>query len=661
MAPPQPAVPTPPQVPVIIGTAGHIDHGKSSLVKALTGTDPDRLKEEKERGITIELGFAFLTDDIAFIDVPGHERFVKHMVAGAATVDYALLVVAADDGVMPQTREHLDILTLLDVRGGLVALTKADLADADMLELVRDDVRSALAGSALEGVPILEVDSLSGRGIPALRAALLELAAGKRVKGGAGGFRMPIDRVFTLKGFGTVVTGSVLSGAAAVDDRLVLQPRGVDVRVRGLHSHSRTVPRVVAGQRAAINLASLGVDDVSRGDVLASEGLLSPTTRLRVRVDVLRDAPVPLADRLRVHVHAGTAELTGRVYLLEPAPIPPGGHGYAELRLEQPTAVRRLDRLVLRRFSPVTPLAGAVILDANPPRGRQPRAALREAVRRLDAPDAGAALLPALEAQPFATLAQLAAALGEPAEAVAPRVDDLLLAGELFAFGEGAGARLYPATHFERSLQAARSELAAFHDKNPLRAGMGRGELASRLNRLVPAGMAAAVVARAVQVGALAGPSPEAVALPGFEVQLTRRQRDQVATIEGALQAGALTPPSLDDLAQAAGITPKEARVLLTYLADCGRVRCLEGTLYFAEAHLQGARPRLAELFARQPEATASELREHLASTRKYAIPLLEHFDGRRWTVRDGDVRRAGPELAGDQSPSKRASTESPA
>jgi len=642
---------SPPRVPVIIGTAGHIDHGKSSLVKALTGTDPDRLKEEKERGITIELGFAFLTDDLAFIDVPGHERFVKHMVAGAATIDYALLVVAADDGVMPQTREHLDILTLLDVRGGLVALTKIDLADADLRALVRDDVRAALAGSALEGAPILEVDSLSGRGLPALREALLELAAGKRVRGGAGGFRMPIDRVFTLKGFGTVVTGSVLSGAAAVDDRLVLQPRGADVRVRGLHSHSRTVPRVVAGQRAAVNLAALSVDDVRRGDVLASPGLLSSSTRLRVRIDVLPASPVPLADRLRVHVHAGTAELTGRVYLLEPAPIPPGGSGYAELRLEEPVALSRLDRLVLRRFSPVTTLAGAVVLDANPPAGRLPRAALREAVRRLDAPDAGAALLPALDAQPFATLAQLAAALGEPPEAVAPRVDDLLLGGGLFAFGEGPAARLCPAGHFQRVLEVAGRELAAFHEKNPLRAGMGRGELASRLGRLVPSGLAPAVIARAVQAGLLAAPSPEAVAAPGFEVQLTRRQREQVAAIEAALLAAGLAPPSLDELAAAANAAPKDVRVLVTYLVDCGRVLLLEGSLPFATTHLPAARRRLAALFARTPAASIAELRECLGSSRKYVVPLLEHFDGKRWTVRDGDLRRAGAELDPDGRP----------
>ncbi len=644
--PPTPAPFQAPAVPVIIGTAGHIDHGKSSLVKALTGTDPDRLKEEKERGITIELGFAFLNEQVAFIDVPGHERFVKHMVAGAATIDYALLVVAADDGVMPQTREHLDILTLLDVRGGIVALTKADLADPDLLELVRDDIAATLVGSALEGAPILEVDSLSGRGLDALRTALDEMAAGKRVRGGTGGFRMPIDRVFTMKGFGTVVTGSVLSGAVRPDDRLVLQPRGQEVRVRGVQSRARSVGQAVAGQRAAVNLAGVALDEVSRGDVLASPGMLAPSDRLRVRVHVLASSPVALENRLRLHVHAGTAELVGRVHLLEDEPIPPGGTGYAELRLETPTAVRRLDRLVLRRFSPVTTLGGAVVLDASPRRARQTRAQMREAARRLDAPDTSSLVLSALEAGPFSTAAQLAARLSEPAERVDALVRDLLLAGDLFSFTDATGDRLCPASLFQRALEAAVRELAAFHDKNPLRAGMGRGELASRLKALLPGGTAPAVIARAVEQGLLAAPSPEVVAAPGFEVRLTRRQREQVASIEQALQAGGLTPPSLDDLASGAGLPPKEAKVLLTYLVDCGRVRCLEGTLYFAEAHLQAARLRLAELFARQAEATASELRDHLASTRKYAIPLLEHFDGLRWTVRDGDVRRAGPELA---------------
>jgi len=634
-------------VPVIFGTAGHIDHGKSSLVRALTGTDPDRLKEEKERGITIELGFAFLDENLAFIDVPGHERFVKHMVAGAATIDYAVLVVAADDGVMPQTREHLDILTLLDVHGGLVAITKADMADDDLVELVKEDVQALLPGTALEGAPVFVVDSLSRRGLPELERAIRELAAGKRVQGGRGGFRMPIDRVFTLKGFGTVVTGSVLSGAVRVDDRLVLQPSGTDVRVRGLQSQSRRLEQAVAGQRAAVNLVGVAVDDVHRGDVVASPGLVTPSDRLLARVSLLPGAAAELEDRQRVHVHIGTTDRLARVFLLEDQPLQPGATGYLELRLEEPVAALRMDRFIVRRFSPVETLGGGVVLDPAARRGRPGRAALREVAVRLDATDQRGLALSLVERTPFATAADLAPGLSEPVERAAELLSDLVLTGEVVVVPGPMGDRFGATTLFQRVVGTAHAELAAFHEKNPLRAGMGKAELTSKLRKLLPETTATPVMERALALGLLQSPSPELVAAPGYEVALTRRQRENVAELMKRLDEGGLTPPSQDDLASAIGATPKDTKVLLTYLVDTGRAACLEGTLYFAMAHLQGVRARLAEHFARVETAAPSDLRDHLATTRKYLIPLLEYADARRWTVRDGDLRRAGPTLNG--------------
>jgi len=632
-------------LPVIIGTAGHIDHGKSSLIRALTGTDPDRLKEEKERGITIDLGFAFLDERIAFIDVPGHEHFVKNMVAGAATVDYALLVIAADDGVMPQTREHLDILTLLDVRGGLIVITKADMVDDALVEMARDEAIATCRGTVLDGAAAHVVDSLSGRGIPALRQAIVDLAAGKRVRGGTGAFRMPVDRVFTMKGFGTVVTGSVLSGTARVDDRLVLLPAGIEVRIRGAQSHARAVRQVVAGQRAALNLTGVAVEDVRRGDVLATPGSLEPTRRLRVRVEMLPSAPAPLEDRQPIHLHLGTADLVGRVALLEPAPIPPGSTGYAELRLDTPTAARRLDRFILRRFSPLATIGGGVVLDPQPAPGRRPRATLRAEAVHLDSTDTGTLVVGAVDNRPFATADEVAAALAEPPERVAPLIEDRLLAGELFAFPVGTATRLCTARRVQALLEAANGELAAFHQRTPLRAGMARSELASRLGRLLPEGTGLPFLERVVALGLLAGPSPQTVAAAGFEVQLTRRQREQVGVIGQALAAGGMQPPSLEDLAADAGIPVKDAKLLLTFLVDTGQAVCVEGALYFAMATVRQARRRLADAFTARPEATPADIRDLLGTTRKYLIPLLQHFDDQRWTLRRDDVRVAGPLL----------------
>ncbi len=643
-------------LPVIIGTAGHIDHGKSSLVRALTGTDPDRLKEEKERGITIDLGFAFLDDRIAFIDVPGHEHFIKNMVAGAATVDFALLVVAADDGVMPQTREHLDILNLLDVRGGLVVITKADMVDPSLADMARDEAMALCKGTVLDGASAHIVDSLSGKGIPALRQAIVDLAAGKRVRGGTGGFRMPVDRVFTMKGFGTVVTGSVLSGTARTDDRSMLLPDGTEVRIRGVQSHSRTVGQVVAGQRAALNLVGVAVEDVRRGDVLATAGTLETTRRMLVRIDLLASAPTPLEDRQRVHLHIGTADLVARVALLESAPIPPGGSGYAELRLESPTASRRPDRFILRRFSPVTTIGGGTVLDPAPPPGRRPRSVLRELAVDLDSNDAGVQVVAVFERKPFSTDAEASAALAQPLDDVAPRILDRVAAGDLFAFPVGTGTRYATAARVQTLLQAAGAELAAFHDKSPLRAGMSRSELASRLQRQLPEGTAAAFLDRVIALGFLDGPSPRTVAALGFEVRLTRKQREAVAVLERALLDGALMPPSVEDLAAVVDLPVKEARVLLTFLADTDRALCLDGTLYFAIAPVHQARQRLADLFAVEAEVATSRIRDVLGTTRKYLIPLLQHFDELRWTVRHDDVRRAGPRLA-EPSSCPRAAT----
>ncbi len=322
---------------VVVGTAGHIDHGKSTLVRALTGIDPDRLKEEKERGITIDIGFAHLDLGdgltLGIVDVPGHERFVKNMLAGVGGIDLVMLVVAADEGVMPQTREHLAICQLLRVKSGLVVLTKSDMAEPEWLELVTEDVRGFLRGSFLEGKPVVPVSAKTGEGLEALRRQLAELARAVPPRGTDATFRLPIDRVFTIRGFGTVVTGTVTAGQVAVDERVEVYPRGLQARVRGLQTHGQAVTAAVAGQRTAVNLQGVERAAIERGDVLSLPGLLHPTFMLDATCELLADAPTPLKPRQRVRFHIGTSEVMARVHLLDRAELDPGHRGYVQLRL----------------------------------------------------------------------------------------------------------------------------------------------------------------------------------------------------------------------------------------------------------------------------------------------------------------------------------------
>ena len=381
---------------VVVGTAGHIDHGKSALVHALTGTDPDRLKEEKLRGITIDLGFAHLNEgetQLAFVDVPGHERFVKNMLAGASGIDGVLLVIAADESVMPQTREHFDICRLLGVSTGVVALTKADLVDSDTVELVQLETAELVAGSFLEGAAVVPVSARTGEGLAEVRSALLEMAGQARTRSPRGAIRLPIDRAFSVKGFGTVVTGTLVSGRVSVDATLTVLPSGRDVKVRGLQVHGAAQPVAVAGQRVAANLSGVDVSQIARGDTVVSPGCFEATRRVDAVLDLLRSAH-RLRHGTRVRFHQGTSEVLGRVVLGPglgqtggagdaPGELTPGGRGFVRLRLERPAVLTRGDRFILRAYSPSLTIAGGQVLDPQPPRGGIRTAAARRRLERL--------------------------------------------------------------------------------------------------------------------------------------------------------------------------------------------------------------------------------------------------------------------------------------
>jgi selenocysteine-specific elongation factor len=632
--------------PVIIGTAGHIDHGKTSLVKALTGTNTDRLKEEQERGITIDIGFAFLTDSIAFIDVPGHERFIKNMVAGVATVDFVCLVVAADDGVMPQTREHFDIVRLLGVEDGIVAVTKIDMADPEWVDMVEADVRALVKGTFLEGRPVVRVDSLSGRGIEQLRAELLALAGRKKEVPPGAVFRLPVDRVFTVKGFGTVVTGSALSGTVTVEDRLEILPRGTAVRVRGIESQGRKAESASAGMRVALNLPQIAVDEVERGDVIATPGRLRPTFMLDAEVRVLESASSPLGQRERVRVHLGTKEVMGRVVILDRDRIEPGEEGLVQLRLEERTAASRLDRFVLRRYSPPLTVAGGQVLDPNPTKHRKRHSeGVVGALRGLGGTGDEELVVKILDRVRVATFEELLAGTGMPADRLDGIIGALGTDGLVIELEAKGARRLCGRALYDGFAQALGAALREFHAKNPLKAGAKRGEILARAAKDLPDFLARHFLEMALAGGVAKSPAGDLLARDDFEVRLDNRQRSALDAMERELRDGAFAPPDLAALALAHGMEEAAARQLLQVLVDTGKVLNLDGKIYFhAEVVVEGV-ARLKAAFERAPELTMSDFRQAVGTSRKYAVPLLNHYDGQGYTLRRGDVRLAGTKL----------------
>jgi selenocysteine-specific elongation factor len=645
---------------VVVGTAGHIDHGKSALVLALTGTDPDRLKEEKARGITIDLGFAHQTIgdlNFAFVDVPGHERFVKNMLAGAGGIDLVVLVVAADESVMPQTREHFDICRLLRVPAGLIALTKTDLADADMLEIAQLEVRDLVAGSFLEGAPIVPVSSRTGQGLDAFRAALV--AAASRVRGRPGDTvaRLPIDRVFSMKGFGTVVTGTLVSGRIAVDDELLIAPGERRVKVRGVQVHGEKQREAIAGQRSAVNLGGVEVDDIARGQNLVTPGAFEETRIADAIVEVLPGAK-PLKHGARVRFHQGTAETLGRVSLMGPAPasdpkadahvrpqLDGGARGFVRLRLENPAVLARGDRYILRAYSPAVTIAGGHILDPKPPRTAIRSQAAIERCRQLDFDPAADARRDA-DLRAAAVMVADAGKAGLPVTALVSRVgiDPRHVDAHVQALvadhrAVRAGDTLVTPGVFDALKASIVAMLTEHHRKQPLSDGVPREEARERLfGRGHPA-----VFERALEELAAAGGIfvRDRLALATHRVELSPEEEKARAAIEPAFRSGGLTPPDLATLQTQAGVAaPVVDRVLR--LLQRQKVLVKLDTLWFHDDALKKLKAEVAELKASAGAGARIDVgtfKERFGVTRKFAIPLLEYLDRERVTRRVGDAR----------------------
>jgi selenocysteine-specific elongation factor len=633
---------------VVVGTAGHIDHGKSTLVQALTGVDPDRLKEEKARGITIDLGFAHAQIGdvaVAFVDVPGHERFVKNMLAGAGGIDAVLLVVAADEGVMPQTREHLDICRLLGVSRGVVALTKADLADADMRDLVQLDVNELLHGTALASAPVVAVSARTGAGLDQLRAALAALADAGASRDPDAAVRLPIDRVFTMRGFGTVVTGTLSSGRISPDDALDVLPEGRPAKVRGVQVHGGSRTHAEAGERVAANLAGVEVADLARGQVLATPGSLPVTAIVDAAVTLLASAK-PLKHGTRVRFHQGTSEVLARVATVGPmqtgaAPLlQPGQSGLVRLRLETRVPITRGDRYVLRSYSPSVTIAGGRVLDPLPPRGGVRAAATLDRLTRLwramedtgGEADALVAFVEGAGAQGI-TVSALRARAGASTTSGANLVAGLAARPEIWRVGE----RLVLASWRAKLEASVAAALRAHHDSEPHSEGLAREQVREGVLGRAHPEIATAVLDGMIGSGAITG--RDRLALAGRGVALSDTETRGLAVLEDVYAAAGLTPPEGADLESASGLTAAELGRLTPLLVRQGRLIKVSGLLFHRDA-LARLRAEVAALKATaDPRVDVATFKQRYGLTRKHAIPLLEYLDRERVTRRVGESR----------------------
>ena len=615
----------------VIGTAGHVDHGKSTLVKALTGIDPDRLKEEKERQMTLDLGFAWLLlpngEEVGVVDVPGHERLVKNMLAGVGGVDLAMLIVAADEGVMPQTREHLAILDLLRVERGLVVLTKKDLVDDDWLELVGADVREALEGSAFEGAPMIAASAMTGEGLDELKQTIAELLAETEPRKDLGRPRLPIDRSFVMPGFGAVVTGTLSDGSFSVGQEVELVPKGLRGRIRGLQTHRKKLNEAGPGRRLAVNISGIGHEEVSRGDVVAAPGWLAATAAVDARVRMVKDAPAPLKHNATVLFHTGTSETPARFRLLENDELGPGETELAQLKFQRPVALVKGDLFILRNSWGT--VGGGEIIE---PRAKRHRRFDEGVIGRLEVLEAGSPdelVMEAIAAKEPRQVKSLPDTVNMSAAEVEAVVGRLVASGDVVHLGSGA---LGPASHVHtehglaRRGRALAGLLGDFHTRYPARRGMAKEEVRSRLN-LNPAQFG--LVLDALRARGDAAERGSLLHLPGREPSVSPPQQAQINAYLAALASSPYSPPP------EAKLDPE----LVNYLLDEGKVVRAAPDVVFATAAFEEMRGRVVARLQEEGTITVGQVRDMFGSSRKYVLAFLEYLDQSRVTRRQGDER----------------------
>ncbi len=615
----------------VIGTAGHVDHGKSTLVEALTGMDPDRLREEKERGLTIDLGFAWMELDdgreVSIVDVPGHERFVGNMLAGVGGIDLAMLVVAADESVMPQTREHLAILDLLNVDRGLIVITKSDLVDEEWRELVRAEIEETVAETCLRDAPVVEVSAVTGQGLAELRSTMRGLLDVMPARSDLGRPRLPVDRSFTIAGFGAVVTGTLVDGSLSVGQEVELALSGRRARVRGLQTQKTKVDAIGPGNRVAANLSGVRAADIERGDVLTPPGWLAPTAAVDVRLRMIADAPRAARHNMFVNVHAGSGEAVGRLRLLDADSLPPGGSAWAQLKLSTPLAVVKGDYFVIRAGG--TTLGGGNVVDPHAPRHRRRHAALLDRLEAMESGSGRDVLLKMIEASEPAAFDDLVNRANFSKEGAVEELAQMAQEGLVVPLGSGkvGGATVfYSAAGWSRLKRRASEALAAYHARFPLRAGTPKEELRSRLG--IASQAASYAIRKLIDEDVLAE-DDNAYRLPGHVPQLTSKQQGEVDRYLKTLEKHPYSPPSDDGV---------EADVL-SWLEQQGKVvRVSDGVVFSAEAYddmVRQVRRRLED----NGQISVGDARDMFGNSRKYILALMDHLDRRQVTRRVGDVR----------------------
>jgi selenocysteine-specific elongation factor len=628
---------------IIVGTAGHIDHGKTALVKAITGIDADRLKEEKERGITIDLGFANLDLEegttIGFVDVPGHERFIKNMLAGVGGIDLVMLVIAADESVMPQTREHLDICSLLRIRHGFTVLTKIDNVESEMADLVEEEVRDFVKGSFLEKSPVLRVSSITGEGIAGLVETLRDFMEKIQPRDANQIFRLPIDRCFTMKGFGTVVTGTLISGRIRKDEEVEIFPTRQPARVRGIQVHSHAATEAVAGQRTALNLQGVEVADVQRGMVLTIPGTFRPTSMLDCYLELLPSAPNSIVARKRVRFHIGTSELMGYVTLIGKAKIEPAQHSLVQVRLEEPTFALPGDRFIIRQYSPMITIGGGEVLDAFPEKHRRARKGIVERLRFLKAGTPEDHLMLLIEEAGLQAVEEtrLVERLGLSPQVVREKFTALVKSGRIRKISDNPAALIATAA-FDDAANRTVTEVKRFHQANPLVHGISREELKSRAMESASLTVFQAVLDHLMSEKKLTA-AQELIAEVGRKIILQAdeaKMRDRIVLRFGS--AG-LQVPSPEELFSELKIDGTTARKIVQLLLKEGVLVKVSEDLLLHQETMNKLIDSVRQFKTQKSRLGVSEFKDLTGVSRKYAIPLLEYLDRQRITRRVGDER----------------------
>ncbi len=627
---------------IIVGTAGHIDHGKTALIKALTGTDADRLKEEQQRGITIDIGFAFLalSDDVelGIIDVPGHEKFVKNMLAGVGGIDLTILVIAADEGIMPQTEEHLAICDLLQIQRGLVALTKTDLVEQEWTDMVVEDVREGLAGTFLQDAPIIPVSSKTGDGLDILRQELVKLADQVQARSSDGMLRLPVDRVFTIKGFGTVATGTLISGSVSPDDVVEILPEQLKTRVRNVQVHDAPTERAYAGQRTALNLHGLETTSLQRGCVVSEPGLLTPTYMLDAYLTLTPKVSKPLQYRSRVRFHHGTNESMARVIFFDREELLPGESTYVQFRLEAPLVALARDRYIIRSYSPIITIGGGEILHIHPEKHKRSSNIIAQ-LERLQNGSLAEVLEQYVEE---ARLAPITAriisgklAVSEPE--IRHELEQLVQQKRLINTSNSELAVIHSSQH-QHVIDRLLKELQNFHTAFPLQIGMSKEVLRKKLPETLPPGLFQQILAEQAAAGSIQV-EQNRVRSSSYRLQLSSEQQEIQQNLEQMYQAAGFQPPSRKEMLKQSGGNEQETQDIFQLLLDHGTLVRIDEDIYYHKNVLDKIVQTVRDYLHQHQEISIGDVKNLFGTSRKYTVPLMTYMDASNITVRKGDVR----------------------